>query len=251
MGKRGILKVLVCLAILIIFVAGCSQSLEQKPAMKPVEEVIDTGILFVKSAPSPAQVYINGELKGDTPLELSNFPVGKYEVVVKKGGYSDFEKPATVKTGLREEVEASLNPISKPEAPAQALDGSKSTANEAPETAPLTSQKLNTVDISKSFIIYYDFKKALFTEETSGNPDAFSSNYGAYVYFTAIAPSTMCIVNKQIKDFKKEDCPYATDTIGNLHSGQTLCVKTKEGLIAAIGGSWKDKPSELQWILFS
>lgn len=249
MKRQYILNIALCL-ILLIFIAGCSQA-QKNPVAENTEEVTDTGILSVKSNPSQAQVYINDELKGDTPLELYNFPVGIYKVAIKKDGYSDFEESATVKVGMRDEVETELIHKSILSAPAQALLENKSTANEMPQSASSPPQKLNVVNMSKSFIIYYDFKKSLFTDITSGNPDVFSSNYGTYVYFTAMAPSTMRIVNKQVKDVSKNDCANAGETIANLYSGQTLCVRIKEGLTAAIGGSWKDTPSELEWVLFS
>ena len=251
MKMQDMLKIGICFAILAVLISGCSQNLENAPSVEKQAEVTDTGVLSVASVPDQAQVYINGEIKGDTPLELDNFPVGAYKVAVRKDGYSDFEKSVTVIVGRREEVEAVLSQISIP-APAQTLaEENKSVEVKLPENAPLPAQKLSMVNISSSFVIYYDFKKALFTDITSGSPDVFSSNYGAYLYFTAMPPSKMLIIDKQIKDATKDDCANAKDTIANLYSGQTLCIKAKEGIVAAIGGNWSTKPRELEWVLFS
>lgn len=225
----------------IILIMGCQPNSENNAPSQP-EEITETGILRVTSAPSAAQVYVNNELKGSTPLELYNFPVGAYNVLVKKAGYADFEKSATVKAGITEEVNAKLSPIEIAAPPQPA--GEKNTP-----TAP--TQKMNTANINGSFIIYYDFKRGLFTETSSGDPDVFSSNYGTYIYFTAISPVLMGVVNKPIGNIKREDCQYFTETIANLYSGQTLCVKTTNGKIAAVGGKWSEKADKLEWILFS
>jgi len=248
MGRQRILSIALCL-IIFIFIAGCRQSAENSVPNQQ-EQITDTGILSVKSVPSAAQVYIGGELKGETPLDLYNFPVGSYAVTVKKSGYSDFEKTAEVNVGMTEEVDAELNPLQATEKNSQKDAENKSAAVQAPENIPPSSQKLNTANISGSFMLYYDFKNGLFTETTSGSPDVFSSNYDTYVYFTIVEPSRMRIYNKPIETIKKEDCQFLTETVGNLYSGQTLCVKTTDGRIAAIGGSWKDSPTELKWIVF-
>ena len=249
MRKQHILSIALCL-FAIVFIASCAQRAENTP-VNVQEQVTDTGILSVKSIPSLAQVYVNDELKGDTPLELYNFPVGTYAITVKKTGYSDFEKSATIKVGMTEEVNAKLSPLPAPEADMHAAGENKSAAIQAPENVSLPTQKLNAANINSSFIIYYDFKNGMFTPTTSGSPDAFSSNYGTYIYFTAITPSAMRAFNKPIENMKKEDCKFLTETIANLYSGQTLCVKTTDGRIAATGGSWKDNPNELKWVLFS
>ena len=248
MKKLNILNILLCLAIL-VFVAGCSQSAETNPAA-PQEQVTDTGILSVKSVPSAAKVYVNGELKGDTPLDLYNFPVGTYTVTVKKNGYSDFEKSAAVKVGMTEEVDAELSSLPVPEANFQ-TEMNKSTEIQSNANVSLPSQKLNAANISGSFIVYYDFKNGLFTETTSGSPDAFSSNYGTYIYFTATSPATMRVVNKPVENMKKEDCQFITETIANLYSGQTLCIKRCDGSIAVIGGRWDAQADKLEWTIFS
>ena len=249
MTKQNILSVVLFLAFLGIFIAGCSQSLEQKPvAEKTGEEVTDTGILSVKSVPSSAQVYVDGELKGDSPFTVYNIPAGTHDLVVKKEGYVDFEKKVIITVGRTEDIESTLTPVKTVQ---NAVEENKSMAEKVPENPPSLSPKLNTVNLSKSFIIYYDFSKGLFTDTTSGFPDVFSSNYGTYIYFTAMAPARLGLLKKEINDVHKQDCINADDGFVNLYSGQTVCVKTTEGLIAAIGGSWKDTASGLQWVLFN
>jgi len=63
----------------------------------------DSGSLTVNSYPTKASVYINGELKGETPLSITNLPLGKYEVKVSLTGFKDYT----------EEVELTANNSNK------------------------------------------------------------------------------------------------------------------------------------------
>lgn len=246
MGTKIPLNTAVLLVVFSLLIAGC-QTAEKAPQETQKEEIVDTGILSVKSTPSSAQVYVDGEFKGGSPFTVYNIPVGEHIALLKKEGYADVEKRVVIKVGRTEEVEVSLVtlPPSK-----SAAEEPKSAAEKPAENAPIPPPKPNVVNMSKSFIIYYDFERELFTEVTSGNPDVFSSNYNTYIYFTAMPPAKMLLLNKPLKDVKKEDCIKADDTIANLNPGQTLCIKTTKGKYAAIGGKWKDSPAELEWILF-
>jgi len=250
MTYKNIINKFLFLVFIVAIIIGCSKTEGQKPVSGKTEEVTDTGVLVVDSYPSAAQIYVDGELKGDTPFTLYNFPVGQHEVTIKKEGYEDFKKTATIAVGRTEEIKATLSQI-EIAATTPVAQENKPVAEKATENASLLPSKLNIINVSSSFSMFFDFKNATFTETISAAPDIFSANYNTYIYFTAYSPSKMKIVNKQIRNVKKEDCINAADTIANLYSGQTLCVKTTNGLTAAIGGSWKASPSELQWVLFS
>ena len=107
--KSRIINLLVLAAAISMFIAGCAQQI--KAPSEEFQEFIDTGILAVESAPSGAQVYADGELKGLTPLTLYNFPAGTHIIAVKNEGYLDFEKEVNVKTGLTEEIDVELAPL--------------------------------------------------------------------------------------------------------------------------------------------
>lgn len=243
------------LLILALLVAGCSQKLQNAPAPNAAEEQItDTGAISIKSIPASAQAYANGELKGNTPLELDNIPVGKYKITIKKEGYTDFEKSVSLKVGRIEEIEAVLNEMPAPVQMAVEENKTAVQIKQHQETAAANvsvTSKFNVAVVNKSFIVYYDFRNGLFTETTSGSPDVFSQNYETYLYFTAISPVKIGIINKNLKDITKWDCMIVGSTIGNLYPGETLCVKTADGHIVAIGGIWKTAPSELEWQILS
>ncbi|AFL95915.1 hypothetical protein containing PEGA domain [Thermococcus cleftensis] len=68
------------------------------------------GVLKVNSNPSGAEVYINGDAAGKTPLELKLDP-GTYTVRLSIEGYEDYEDSIEVRAGETAEVSANLDPI--------------------------------------------------------------------------------------------------------------------------------------------
>jgi hypothetical protein len=58
-----------------------------------------TGSLKVTSEPSGAQIQLNGEASGKTPLQLGNIPVGAMRVAVVKNGFTGEEQKVKVKAG--------------------------------------------------------------------------------------------------------------------------------------------------------
>lgn len=226
------------LIILIVLALGCTKAPGEPTAEQ--EEFVDTGILAVESSPSGADVYVDSELKGQTPLALYNFPVGYYNVKVQKTGYFDFEKIAAVKVGLTEEIDAKLSPVQK-EAPKQGAEQEK----EAEEQKP--AAETNKVNLS-AFAMYHDFENKRFTELREGTSDVFSRKYDTYVDFVIMAPAKIEIVGKPFKEINKVDCINTDGGVANLKSGQTLCVITVEGNFYAVTGTWDTSPSELEFV---
>ncbi len=69
-----------------------------------------TGILAISSYPRAAKVYLDGELKGVTDLNIT-LPPGEYRIMVKKDGYANWEKKLILKGELVESIDALLFPI--------------------------------------------------------------------------------------------------------------------------------------------
>ena len=228
------------LLILSIFIIACAQQAEKTIVNENTEQINDTGILIVTSSPDNAQVYIDGQLNGNTPSTLYNFPVGKHDLIVKKEGYMDFEKSVTITAGRTEEQYASLIPAKT------AAKENKSIEEEVPENISKPIATLNRINLS-AFFMYYDFDKEIFTETVMPDHDVFSNKYNDYVSFTAIAPARIRILNKPITDVKIEDCASSDNLVANLYSGQTLCLKTTQGRFVALGSIWKEQPTELDW----
>jgi hypothetical protein len=70
--------------------------------------------IYVKSEPSGADVYLDGDPKGATPIE---FPVscGEHEIKCAKSGYRDCYKDVRVEAGETKEVWCELEPIPEEE----------------------------------------------------------------------------------------------------------------------------------------
>lgn len=68
------------------------------------------GVLKVTSTPSGAEVYINDENAGRTPLELQLDP-GTYTVRVTLDGYEEYEDRIEVRAGETTGISASLTPV--------------------------------------------------------------------------------------------------------------------------------------------
>lgn len=225
---------ILALLFFVVLIAGCGKKASE------IEQgtSADTGALVVDSSPGLAEVYIGEEYKGDTPVTLYNLPVGSYGITIKKEGYEDFSKTATVKAGRTAEIDAELNPL----APSNPVEEKPET--EMPEniSAPVS----NKVNLS-AFAMYYDFEKFQFTEIRTDKSDLFSRKYETYVNFQALTPAKMYLLNKPIAEVTKEDCIFSDSAVANMYSGQTLCVKTIEGNVVAIGGNWQEMPTELEW----
>ena len=237
--KNSVIIIFVFVAAISVFIAGCSRQIEA-PGEK-FQEVIDTGVLAVQSVPGEAQVYVNDQPKGQTPLTLYNFPVGAYSVAVKKEGYMDFEREANVKVGLTENINAELAPL---------RSGAAEAKPEEAQKEPYQTAQANKISLS-SFAMYYDFEKRLFTEMRTGGSDIFSRKYKDYVDITALRPAAMTIVEKPLKDVTRTDCVGANNYIVQLHSGETSCVVTIEGNYFAVSGSWEKMPAELEFVQLS
>ncbi len=69
-----------------------------------------TGILAVTSSPKAAKVYLDGELKGVTDLNMT-LPPGNYTVEVKKDGYTSYKTTVVLKGELVQTVDPLLFPI--------------------------------------------------------------------------------------------------------------------------------------------
>lgn len=68
-----------------------------------------TGILQIKSKPTGAQVYINGDLMTATDNDITLTP-GKYTVRVTKDGYNDWQKDIQIEREIVSSVDALLLP---------------------------------------------------------------------------------------------------------------------------------------------
>ena len=75
------------------------------------EPVPTTGTVIFESAPTNADVYLNGEYKGRTRLTLEDVEPGTYTVLIRKKGYDDWEGIVEVAAGKISDVSAILSAV--------------------------------------------------------------------------------------------------------------------------------------------
>ncbi len=150
-----IILFLALIVAVIAFARGYRLDLE-KGSVSP------TGILAISSSPKAAKVYINGEFKGATDLNLT-LPPGNYKVEIQKDGYTSYSTNITLKGELVETVDPILFPVN-------------------PSLTPLTN-----LGIVKAVQVDQSDKVILFSDADNGQEKAgiylFDANNGPISFF--------------------------------------------------------------------
>ena len=242
--KRGLLTLL----IISLFILGCQK---QETGQQDVQEDLGTGILVIDSAPAEADVFVNDANSGKTLLELSNFKVGNYKIIIKKEGYEDFETTAAVEAGKRSVVEAYLILRQKPEEKPTKNEEAMPAEKVKQEVQELGTQIGNKIIPGKNLIFYYYFNQKQFSDVRIPDSDIFSKRFPAYFLFTRYSPAIIKAIDKNINSVKKEDCIVINGELEYLYSGKSLCIVTRDNKIAALGGYWNStENAEIEWKLF-
>ena len=66
---------------------------------KKIVMVVSPCTLNVSSVPSGAQVFLNNQLRGTTPLELKDLPAGSYKITLSHDGYDQVEETMELAAG--------------------------------------------------------------------------------------------------------------------------------------------------------
>ncbi len=87
----------------------------ERRAMTSPEEKVEarlkrraTGSLVVRTAPEGAEVILDGQSRGNTPLEMAGLAPGSYRLVLHKAGHEFWIRELAVKPGERAEIGAKL-----------------------------------------------------------------------------------------------------------------------------------------------
>jgi hypothetical protein len=68
-----------------------------------------TGTIYAKSSPSGANVYVDGNYNGVTPMTLTLYP-GNHNIVLKLSGYNDWSTTVYVTAGSSQTINPALTP---------------------------------------------------------------------------------------------------------------------------------------------
>ncbi|MBI2208287.1 PEGA domain-containing protein [Candidatus Woesearchaeota archaeon] len=240
----------IILFLVIVVIAGIAVSIANKKEAKTAEkteESAGSGFLDVDASPSNAHIFLDNEYVGESPTVLYNIPAGQHEVAIKKDGYEDFTINVEIEAGKKAFIQAELAQIQvlEEKEEIQETAGEEKIEEELGKETPTTE---STVNVGNRILLYYDFSEKKFTDNRQQGSDVFSKRFDTYLLFTRYNPVNIKVVDKSIDSIKKEDCADINDEIGYLHSGQSLCIVTKESGMVALGGEWdKTENAELEW----
>jgi len=79
------------------------------------------GTIVIRSTPERAKVYLDGNLIGETKLELNSIPYGKHHLVVSKPGYKDYQ----LETQVEDSQVTSISTLLTPRSDSQKIIASK------------------------------------------------------------------------------------------------------------------------------
>ena len=247
------------IAVIVVLMLIFAQRREVE-VVEEVEESVGSGFLEIETSPSDAEIFMDGDYKGKSPITLNNIPSGTHNIVIKKEGYDDFIKEVSVEAGRRVVLEARLGLIQAIEQ-VDVIEIIEDTSEilgiveeDKIEEETLTGDLKSSVivNIGEKFTLYYDFSEEEFVGNRKSDQDVFSKRFDNYIVFTRFSPVNIKTIDKNIANVQKEDCIGIKGQFEYLYSGQSLCVITKENEIVAIGGNWEDtKNAELKWKVFS
>ena len=184
------------LAVIIAFARGYRIDLKK-------QSLTSTGIIAVSAYPKAAKVYINGQLKGVSDINLT-LPPGTYEVEVNKDGYTNWKKTVILKGELVLVLDVLLYPLN-------------------PSLSPLTN-----LAVSRAFAVPQSDKILLFSEQEDKLKDGiylFESSNNPLSFFT---PVKLIILKKNLEaslgsiNFKEIEIDVSPDAKEAIFSFNTL-----------------------------
>ena len=263
MKKKGVkfnnnliyLAIVIIVILMLVFGRRGGEEIEVLEENLGLEESAGSGFLEIETFPSDAEIFLDDDYNGKSPLTIYNVPAGIHNVVIKRDGYEDFVSEVSLEAGRKAFLEASLVLTEVEEKPqvTDIIEGDAEVIGviEEKKDEETLTEPLKCVNIGKKFLLYYDFSERKFTDKRNFDQDIFSKRYAKHLVFTGFNPVNIKTIDKSIDNVEKEDCAGIKGQFEFLNSGQSLCVITKEDNIVALGGTWGDtKDAELKWKVF-
>ena len=76
-----------------------------------LQRIVDTGTVFIRSNPSGGEVYVDGIMRGTTPVLVDALSPGPHKLLIRKTGYDDFRDIITAGPGMVPEYNECLVPL--------------------------------------------------------------------------------------------------------------------------------------------
>ena len=167
-------KILIFIVIFCVLITGCTST--PNPA---------TGTLQLSSSPSGAQVYLDNQFRGYTPITITNVASGSHILEYRYSGYESWSTTVTVSSGSSQ-VYVALSPVA----------GTEQTQGvpKPVTTAPATTQAQITVQVNKNPMIIGESN--LFSGTCVGSDSVELKIYGPGYYskgvvLTQVRPDSM------------------------------------------------------------
>jgi hypothetical protein len=68
------------------------------------------GVFAIESTPPGAEVYVDGDFVGTTPIAEHSLPMGKHDIELRKKGFAPWKRQLSVSSGTRATVAAEMEP---------------------------------------------------------------------------------------------------------------------------------------------
>ncbi len=87
-----------------------AESTETEPQGDLLSSVINAQVI-IQSKPAGAEIWINGDYRGQTPARLDNLGPGDFQLSIQKSGYQKHSRRLTLQAGTSRQVTVSLFPL--------------------------------------------------------------------------------------------------------------------------------------------
>ena len=114
------------------------------PLVKKEALVIDSGVIEVTSEPAGAEVTVNGQPRGRTPVKVEGVPKGRATVSLRKPGFGDEARELSIVAGESQTLFVKLNGLPGTMSLTSVPDGARFYVNDRPEgKGPVSLTGLN------------------------------------------------------------------------------------------------------------
>lgn len=90
---------------------SAGQIVTLNPTLTPSSQPGGEGGIQISSSPTGAETYLDNVFQGYTPLSLQNVAPGSHVIMLKLGGYSDWQTTTQVTAGQITQLSATLTPV--------------------------------------------------------------------------------------------------------------------------------------------
>jgi hypothetical protein len=194
-----------------------------------------TGMLVLNSTPAMAEIYIDGERKGETPMRINKLTVGKHSLRLVKEGYKPVNKTFNIEDGktleLEERLEAEAPVVEKPQKPKEEKKVEPKPKKEKPAKSATPSVWFATANVAYSLAPQASFGFSMGQVKRFGWFVSAMSNFGfKALQYNCIADAEG-YVDGEYPYYNGESCKTRISVIG----GAMMKVAEPLYLLAGVG----------------